>query len=265
MAQDPEVPLVVSEVNRTRPRRPKEHREPELHDDGGDAGAAPARRRGPRPQAALRVELPGRLRFGAQGSVQELIRRTKSGVEQDLAASPSTVAQSRCRIPRCTSRRSPSTWSLRFDRRGRNGGDRRASSATSRAASSTSRISRCRAPASPSSQGTPSRSTPSSPGRSRPRAHRNPRRCARRAGRRGADAARGGRSRRVLVGRIRQDQAVDDGRGLVLVVSATICARARPSTRSRSPRSSRANSGTTSPVRSSASGSNSAWANPRSP
>ena len=45
---DPDVPLVVSEVNRARHRRPAQghHRQPQLHHHGGHAGARPAAPRG---------------------------------------------------------------------------------------------------------------------------------------------------------------------------------------------------------------------------
>ena len=47
---DPDVPLVVSEVNpeQVAQRAEGHHRQPELHDDGGDAGAQAAARRGRR-------------------------------------------------------------------------------------------------------------------------------------------------------------------------------------------------------------------------
>ena len=57
---DPDVPLVVSEVNPHALDPPAEghRRQPELHDDGGHAGAQAARRRG-RAAAARRQHLPG--------------------------------------------------------------------------------------------------------------------------------------------------------------------------------------------------------------
>ena len=60
---DPDVPLVVSEVNPEAIREAPQgdHRQPELHDDGRDAGAQAAARRG-RPGPARRQHLPGRLR-----------------------------------------------------------------------------------------------------------------------------------------------------------------------------------------------------------
>ena len=66
--KDPDIPLVVSEVNprgdrRRRGSRPGHHRQPQLHDHGRDAGPqAAARRR--RSGAPHRVVVPGRLRLG---------------------------------------------------------------------------------------------------------------------------------------------------------------------------------------------------------
>ena len=66
---DPDVPLVVSEVNphaiAGHDGGPQgHHRQPQLHDDGRDAGAQAAARRG-RAGAAGRGDLPGRLRLAA--------------------------------------------------------------------------------------------------------------------------------------------------------------------------------------------------------
>ena len=60
---DPDVPLVVAEVNGAEVARRREghHRQPELHHDGRDAGAQAAARRGG-PRAAGRLDLPGRVR-----------------------------------------------------------------------------------------------------------------------------------------------------------------------------------------------------------
>ena len=69
---DPDVPLVVSEVNPDGDRRRPQghHREPQLHDDGRDAGAQAAARRG-RPGPAGRQHLPGGLR-------QRAVRRRRA-------------------------------------------------------------------------------------------------------------------------------------------------------------------------------------------
>ena len=64
---DPAVPLVVSEVNPeaalavVAPWSGRDHRQPELHHHGGDAGAEAAARRG-RPGPADRQHLPGGVR-----------------------------------------------------------------------------------------------------------------------------------------------------------------------------------------------------------
>ena len=60
---DPDVPLVVSEVNpdAIADARKGHHRQPELHHDGRDAGAQAAARRG-RADPAGRVDVPGGLR-----------------------------------------------------------------------------------------------------------------------------------------------------------------------------------------------------------
>ena len=138
---DPDVPLVVSEVNPERDRRRAQghHRQPELHDDGRDAGAQAAARRG-RAGPAGRVDLPGRLR---------LRRRRRRGARHAGRGGRRQGARAGLRrrggrVPRAGEvrpHRSPTTccrWPARSSTTARTRPTRSRSSATSRARSSAS-------------------------------------------------------------------------------------------------------------------------------
>ena len=168
---DPDVPLVVSEVNPRRDRRRPQghHRQPELHHDGRDAGAQAAARRGragpagrrrptrpsPAPASPASRSWPARSRRPATrpASWPTTARRSRS---------PTPVKYARTdRLQRAAAGR------LDRRRRARARPTRSRSSATSRARSSASPT--CWSPASAcgcrSSPATRWRSTPSSRGR----------------------------------------------------------------------------------------------------
>ena len=200
------------------------HRQPQLHDDGRDAGAQAAARRG-RPGPARRQHLPGGLR-------QRAVRRRRAGQAGPPGRRPGHRAGARRlggavpRRRRSTSRRSPSTccrWPARSSTTAPSRPTRSRSCATRAARSSASRTCWSPAPASGSrcSPATRCRSTPSSPGRCPSRGR------TRAAGRRRRVSSSPTSRRRCrppasdpsYVGRIRQDPGVPDGRGLALFVS----------------------------------------------
>ena len=124
---DPDVPLVVAEVNGHSRNAPQgHHRQPELHHDGGDAGAqAAARRR--RPRTPRRQHLPGGQRWRAgrrRRARQAGAARSSTGP----ATSPSTAAPSTVpdadevrradRVQRAAPRRQAARRRLARDRRG---------------------------------------------------------------------------------------------------------------------------------------------------
>ena len=90
---DPDVPLVVTEVNPRRDRRRPQghHRQPELHDDGRDAGAQAAARRG-RPGPAGRLHLPGGLRQRASPASTSSPSRCAAVGRQGRASWPTTAS-----------------------------------------------------------------------------------------------------------------------------------------------------------------------------
>ena len=96
---DPDVPLVVSEVNAARARRiPEGHRrQPELHDDGRHAGAQAAARRG-RPAPPRRQHLPGGVGRRAR-RCRRARRAGAQGRSTGPPSSPSTAAPSTSPAP----------------------------------------------------------------------------------------------------------------------------------------------------------------------
>ena len=138
---DPDVPLVVSEVNPDAVRRGPQghHRQPELHHDGRDAGAQAAARRG-RAGAAGRQHLPGRLRQRARRR-RRARRPGRRGRRPGAAAHPRRRGGRRCPRRRSTSARSPSTccrWPARSSTTAATRPTRSRSSATRAARSSAS-------------------------------------------------------------------------------------------------------------------------------
>ena len=109
--KDPDVPLVVSEVNFARDagNRPQgHHRQPELHHDGRDAGAQAAARRGAA-GAHDRVDLSGGVGQRAGRSAGTL-RAGPRGRRRQRAAGARRLARWTSRRRTSTSRRSRSTW-----------------------------------------------------------------------------------------------------------------------------------------------------------
>ena len=169
---DPDVPLVVSEVNPGRDRRRPQghHRQPQLHHDGRDAGAQAAARRGGAGPAD-RLDLPGGLRLRRRrrrGAGRPGRGGRRQGPRAGLRRRGGRVPRAR----RSTPAPSPTTccrWPARSSTTGSTRPTRSRSSATSRARSSASPTSRSRASASGcrSSPATRWRSTPSSRARCR--------------------------------------------------------------------------------------------------
>ena len=239
--RNPDVPLVVSEVNfdrdvagRARTPSAGHHREPELHHDGRHAGAQTAARRG-RADPDDRVELPGGLRAGLAG-VEELASQARAvidGVEQlvhdgsalEYPAPVKYVAPIAFNVV-------PLAGSLVDDGRGRP--TRTRSCATRAARSWASPNSRSPAPAcgcrcSPALAVDQRRVRPVAVGGPRAGTARG------RAGVKLVDvptplAAAG--VDESLVGRIRQDPGVPDGAGLALFISGDNLRRARRSAHS---------------------------------
>ncbi len=240
---DPDVPLVVSEVNpEALALDPQGHRrQPQLHHDGGHAGTEGAARGG-RPHAAHRVELPGGVRFrtcrGArarradQGRV--VPRRPSWSTTASAVAIPEPAMYADAdRVQRAADGRIRARRRLERDGRGAQ------ACATSRARSSGCRTCSCPAPACafPSSPATRCRSTPSSPTPITPAARLRPagRRARRQCGR-GADAAEGRWRRRQPRGPHSPGPRRSRGsRPRAVHLAATTCARARPSTPCKSP------------------------------
>ena len=241
---DPDVPLVVPEVNAARAGAdPEGHRrQPELHDHGGDAGAEAAPRRG-RARAGWSSRPTRRSRAPGWPGVAELDEQLAKTVGRARRRSPSTAARvefpgadglRRADRPQRRPARRPA-------RRRRLGRDRRGAEVPQREPQDPR-------PPRPGRRRAPACGCPVFTGhgavhhrRVRPR-RSSPERAAElladapgRRARRRADAARGGRQRPVLVGRIRRD-ADRRPRPRALRRRATTCARARRSTPSRSPR-----------------------------
>ena len=222
---DPDVPLVVSEVNpEAVARRPQgHHRQPQLHDDGGDAGAQAAARRG-RAGPPRRLDVPGRVRRRARpASTSSTSRPARSSTGPP--SSPTTGPPSPSRRRRSSPSRSRSTcsrWPARSSTTAPSRRTRSRSCATRPARSSASRTcrSRARACGCRCSPATRCRSTPPSSGRS---PSRGPSRS--------SPPHPASSSRDVptpleaagqdpcYVGRIRVDPTVEGGRGLALFVS----------------------------------------------
>ena len=221
------MPLVVSEVNFDRDaRQPAEghHRQPELHHDGRDAGAQGAARRG-RAGADDRVDAIRRCRAAAWPGCEELAepgprgdrRRRAAGARRRRAGLPGAEEVRRAdRVQRRAAGGFAGRRRLRRDRRGPEAAQREPQDPRHpRPGGAAAPVCGCRC-----SPGTRCRSTPSSRGRCR--CERAREMLARRPGVKLVDvptplAAAG--VDESLVGRIRQDPGVPDGRGLALFVS----------------------------------------------
>ena len=239
-AMDPDVPLVVPEVNGEALALDPEgdRRQPELHDDGGDAGAEAAARRG-RARGDRRRHLPGglglrarrrrRARRAARPQAEGAAALTFDGGAVELAAHEKFPAPIAYNVI-------PLAGSIVDD--GRSRPTRSRSTATSAARSSGSRSCASPAPACGcrSSPATARRSPRRSTGRSV--AEEATELLARRAGRRAArrpDAA-GGRRPRPEPRRAAPARPTPCRTACRCSSSATTCARARRSTPCRSPR-----------------------------
>ena len=224
---DPDVPLVVARSTRTAIREAAQghHRQPELHDDGRDAGAQAAARRG-RPGPAGGEHLPGRLRqrawpawtssparCAAAGDATPRAWRTTGGavelpgpVEVRPHRSPSTC----CRWP------ARSSTTARRDRRGAEAPQREPQDPRHPRPAGLGDL----RPGPGLHRPLARRSTPSSPGRCRPsgppRSSPTPPACSSPTSRR---RCRPPAQDPSFVGRIRQDPGVDDERGLALFIS----------------------------------------------
>ena len=109
LRMDPDVPLVVvrGQPGDDRRRPQGHHRQPQLHDDGGDAGAQAAARRG-RAGAPRRRHLPGRV--GRRAGRRRRARQAgPPGRRPGRRADPRRRRPSSSRSPRSSPARSPST------------------------------------------------------------------------------------------------------------------------------------------------------------
>ena len=213
---DPDVPLVVSQVNPDDLAGPRgDHREPQLLDDAAAAAADGAARRG-RDRAGRRGHLPERRRHRPQGD------RRARGAGQGARRGPAEgrerlPAPDRVQRPARTSTCSSTTGTRR--RSGRSS-PRAARSSTCRSSASRARPSACRC-----SSATPRRSTSRPATRSRPAEARAL--FARVKGVVVQDdpaanvyplATEAAGTDEVYVGRVRQDPSIDGNRGLAFWV-----------------------------------------------